>query len=254
MHAKIHKEMTFQMLKDYPNPNLLKFLVEGTAKPGWKVDDATKEKWLKEWMDMPDDKKHAGKQRNDHSYKLKKTDGRFIIKFIGNRPDQGTVIARLKYDSRDVKEWKVEEEIRTCAIELAKSIHWVIDFSTPPHTVAGWGDREHSKIEKDFDKMWKNLYDKKKIKFGRKNQIKDIYRWAKKFVEDKYDRNCKLLEVYQTKGSILKESGETIGREVILDLAQNLADFLAYHDKILNFDKMVKLLGIPPSKPSAAGS
>jgi len=36
MQAGIHKEMAFQLLSDYPNPNLLKFLVEGTAKPEWK--------------------------------------------------------------------------------------------------------------------------------------------------------------------------------------------------------------------------
>ncbi|HCJ66915.1 MAG TPA: hypothetical protein DHV62_06210 [Elusimicrobia bacterium] len=244
MHAKIHKELAFQLLEDYPNPNLLKFLVEGTAKQGWKEkkDKAIKEKWLKEWMDMPDNKKHSSKQKNDHSYKLEKIGKTFRIKFIGKKPDQGTVIARLKYDSRDVKEWKVEEEIRTCAIELAKSIHWVIDFSTPPHTVAGWNDKEHAKIEKDFDKVWEKLYDKKKIKFGRIKQIKDIYRWAKKFVEEKYARNCDLLNIYRSRGSILKGKGKSLGQEVILDLAQNLADYLAYHDKMLNFSKMVTLV------------
>lgn len=242
MHAGIHKEMAFQLLKDYPNQNLLKFMIEGTAKPEWKEDSATKIKWLKEWMDMPDNRHHSSKQTNDHSYKLRKTNKGFKIAFIGNRPDQGTVIARLKYDSRDVKEWKVEEETRTCAIELAKSIHWVIDFSTPPHTVADWSDREHSKIEKDFDKTWKTFYNRKDIKFGRKNETKDIYRWAKKFVEDRYDRNCKLLEIYRSGGSILKGEGRELGKQVITDLAQNLADYLSHQDKILNFDKMASSL------------
>ena len=39
------------------------------------------------------------------------------------------------------------------------------------------------------------------------------------------------------------KDAETLGRDVIHDLAQNLADYLSYIDKKINFDKMVTLLG-----------
>lgn len=242
MHAKIHREMTFRVLQDHKNPKLLEFLIEGSAKPEWKKKKREKEEWLKEWMDMPDNKNHCSKMSNDHSYKIEKNGDKFRIKFIGNKADLATVIARLKYDSRDVKEWAVEEEPRTCAIELAKSIHWVVDFSTPPHTAAAWDDAQHSRVEKDFDKLWEKYYDKTKVKFGRKAYIKDIYRWAKDFVEAKYERNHKLYEIYKDKGSISKGIGAKIGQEVILDLAQNLADYFAYFDKKIDFGKMLKAL------------
>lgn len=242
MHAKVHKEMALQVIEDYPNANLLRFLIEGVAKPEWKKDMKTKVKWLKEWMDMPDNKKHSSKMKNDHSYKIEKTDKGFKIKFIGGRGEQATVIARLKYDSRDIKEWKVEEELRASALELAKSIHWVVDFSTPPHTTVGWSDKEHSEIEKDFDKLWKEFYDKDKINFGRKKEIKDIYRWAKKFVEDRYERNMKLLALYRSGGSIKDTNGKNLGKEVICDVAQNLADYLSYQDRVLDFGEMAGLL------------
>ncbi len=61
----------------------------------------------------------------------------FRIVFAKSGDDQATVVARLKYAARSVKEWKVEEEYRSCALELAKSIHWVIDMSSPSHVVAG---------------------------------------------------------------------------------------------------------------------
>lgn len=242
MHVGIHREMAFQVLQDHPNPKLLEFLIEGTTKPEWKKNKKTQKEWLKEWMDMPDNSKHSSKMKNDHSYKVEKQGNKFHIRFIGNRADLATVIARLKYDSRDVKEWVVEEELRTCAIELAKSIHWVVDLSTPPHTVAAWDEKQHSRVEKDFDKMWKQFYDKGEVKFGRKNEIKDIYRWAKKFVEDRYDRNYRLYEIYKAKGSISKDEGEKIGREIIHDLAQNLADYLAYFEKKMDFSKMLAAL------------
>jgi hypothetical protein len=43
--------------------------------------------------------------------------------------------------------------------------------------------------------------------------------------------NARLLEVYQSGGSILKGKGVALGREVILDIAQNLADYLAFTEK-----------------------
>lgn len=244
MLAKIHKEMAYKIISDYPKTSVLQFLLNGIAKPEWKTDEKTKIKWLKEWMDMPDNSKHSSKLKNDHSYKLTKENGKFRIVFAKSGADQATVIARLKYSSRDIKEWEVEEEYRTCALELAKSIHWIIDLSSPSHTSFGWDTDKnvnyHSKIETDFDKVWETYYDKSRIKFGRKNKIDDIYRWAKRFVETKYDRNIELLNIYKTKGSILSGKGKQLGMEVILDLAQNLADYLAYIDKKINFVKVVK--------------
>jgi len=248
MLAEIHKEMAYQVISDDAKTNALTFLLNGIAKPEWKTDSATKIKWLKEWMDMPDNSKHSSKQKNDHSYKINKIGNKFKIEFAETGADQATVIARLKYSARDIGEWKVEEEYRVCALELAKSIHWVIDVSSPPHTSFGWeaksnnGKNYHSKIENDFDKVWKKYYDKTKIKFGRKDEIKDIYRWAKKYVEDNYDRNMKLLDIYRIKGSILKDEGETLGREVIMDLAQNLADYIALIDKKINYSKLITKL------------
>lgn len=247
MLSEIHKEMAYKIISDYPKKSVLNFLLNGIAKPEWKTDEKTKIKWLKEWMDMPDNSRHSSKLKNDHSYKLTKEKGRFRIVFAKTGADQATVIARLKYAARDLKEWQVEEEYRTCALELAKSIHWVIDLSSPSHTSAGWDDDKkanyHAKIEKDFDKVWEKHYDKSKIIFERKNEIKDIYRWAKGFVEAKYDRNIELLNIYKAKGSILKNKGEQLGREVILNLAQNLADYLVYTDKKINFDTVVKKVG-----------
>ncbi len=242
MQAKVHKEMAYQVIQDFPNPNLLEFLLDGVSKPEWKKDQPTKVRWLKEWMDMPDNSHHSSKQKNDHSYKLMKTDKGFKIKFIGNTADQATVVARLKYAARDIREWKVEEEPRVAALELAKSIHWVIDFSTPPHTIADWDDELHEKVEDDFDKRWMDFYSKAKIDLTRKDQIKDIYRWAKAFIEGKYDRGCQLLEIYKAKGSMKEGAGQQLGREVILDLAQNLADYLAWLDRMINFDKVLDML------------
>ena len=62
-------------------------------------------------------------------------------------------------------------------------------------------------------------------------------------MENKYDRNMKLLEFYKSKNSMIKnKETEILGREVIQDLAQNLADYLAYIDKKINFDKMNELV------------
>jgi hypothetical protein len=233
MHAGIHKEMAFKVLSDYPNKDLFTFLLEGTAKPEWKENEATKIKWLKEWMDMPDDKKHSSKQKNDHSYKLVKDVKGFHVKFINKTLDQATVVARLKYAFRDAKEWKIEEEERACAIEIAKSIHWVIDFSTPPHTVADWPDKEHSAIETHFDKMWQKYYDVGMIKFKGNPPIQDVYLWAKKFAEDKYDRNVKLLDLYKSGKNILNGEGQVLGKEVIQDVAQNLAIYFSQIEKTI---------------------
>ncbi|MBA4406125.1 hypothetical protein C0389_02505 [bacterium] len=249
MLAKIHKEMAFQIISDYPKQSVKEFLLNGIAKPEWKKDNATKIKWLKEWMDMPDNSHHSSKLKNDHSYKITKDGKRFKIVFAKSGFDQATVISRLKYSARDIAEWKVEEEYRVCALELSKSIHWVIDLSSPPHTLFGWeseqnnGTSYHSKIENDFDKVWPKYYDKNKIKWGKKNPFDDIYKWAKNFVEDRYERNMKLLELYRSKKTMIKnKDAENLGREVILDLAQNLADYLSYIDKKIDFDKMVTLL------------
>jgi len=240
MRAGIHKEMAHRIVSDCPKASTLEFLKEGVAKPEWKKNEATKNKWLKEWMDMPDSNTHTSKLKNDHSYKLTKTDGRFRIVFAKSGNDQATVVARLKYAARSIKEWKIEEEYRACALELAKSIHWVIDMSSPSHVVFGWDDTQHSRVETDFDKVWKKYYDKTQVKFGRKTEIKDIYRWAKKKIEDSYDRNMKLLQIYNDAGSILKGDGESLGREIIKELAQNLADYLAYIDRLIDFDKVAK--------------
>jgi hypothetical protein len=131
----------------------------------------------------------------------------------------------------------VEEEYRVCALELAKSIHWVVDLSSPAHTVAGWPDDLHSKSESDFDALWKELYVPSKVVFGRKDVIKDVYRWAKGFIESRYDRNMRLLGVYQAGGSIKDAAHKSLGREVVADIAQNLADYLAYCDRTLGFAK-----------------
>jgi hypothetical protein len=241
MHAGVHKEMAFQVLQDYSNPSLLQLLLKGVAKPDWRMSGKTREQWLMEWMDMPDDRKHSSKMRNDHSYKIEKDrQGKFRIRFIATTRDQATVIARLKYDSRDVKEWKVEEEWRTCALELAKSIHWVIDLSTPPHTVAGWTDGAHSAIEKDFDALWRGWYDKKHVDAGRKQKIGDIYRWAKAFVEGRFARNDALRQAYESGGSIRKKPSDKLGAEVIADVVTNLGAYIAHMDRLINFDVVCK--------------
>ena len=53
----------------------------------------------------------------------------------------------------------------------------------------------------------------------------------------------KLPNIYRTKGSILKDEGETLGREVIMNLAQNLADYIALIDKKINYGKLITKLG-----------
>lgn len=238
MHAKIHSDMTYKFLQDYPNKNALDFLLGSIAKSEWNWADKSRIEWLKKWMDMPDSKVHTSKIKNDHSYKIKKVGKKYKIDFAKSGADQATVVARIKYDFRDVTEWKKEHEYRTCGIELAKSIHWIIDFSTPPHTISGWNDTTHSKFEKDCDKNWKSLYDNclTNVKFNRKKHIKDIYRWAKQNIEDRYEANLKLLNLYQNGGSITKGKGKTMGTEMMTNLLQNLADYLAYVDRRIDFE------------------
>ena len=36
--------------------------------------------------------------------------------------------------------------------------------------------------------------------------------------------------------------GEKLGREVTLDVAQNLADYLAWLDRMINYEKMLNML------------
>jgi len=38
--------------------------------------------------------------------------------------------------------------------------------------------------------------------------------------------------------------GQQLGREVILDVAQNLADYLVYLNRLINYDKMLKSLSL----------
>ncbi len=242
MLAGIHKEMAYQILLDHPKQSALEFLLAGISKPEWKKNDATKIKWLKEWMDMPDNSRHSSKMRNDHSYKLTKDCNRFRIVFAKTGGDQATVVSRLKYAARSANEWKVEEEYRTCAIEIAKSLHWIIDMCAPPHTTAGWGTKEHSKIESDFDKLWKKIYDKNKIKFDRKNAIDDIYKWAKRNIENHYDINIELHNIYKIGKTIKTGRGAELAEKVILNLAQNFADYIAYTNKRIKFDDAITKL------------
>jgi hypothetical protein len=241
MKVGIHTDMALQVLRDCPNKDILTFLLEGTVKIGWKEkkDNSKKEQWLKEWMDMPDNKKHSSKMSNDHSYKIEKDGKKFKIVFAGTKTEQATVVARLKYAVRDIKEWKVEEEYRVCAIALAKSLHWVIDMSSPPHTLAGWDDKLHSKAETDFDASWKSFYKPSLIKFGRKGIITDVYGWAKGNIESRYSKNELLLKLYSSGGSIKKGDGTTLGEDVIKNLAQNMADYLAYIDSKIDCSKLV---------------
>lgn len=243
MKKGIHRDMAYQTLRDYKNPQMFEFLTEGTARPDWGTDKKTKAEWLKEWMDMPDNTDHAQtKMSNDHSYKLKKDGkGNFRIVFIKNKADQGTVLARLKSAARDAHEWADESEPRSCAITIAKSIHWVIDMSSPSHTCAAWDTYMHSKMEDDFDRMWKKFYDPKKvIKKAHNDRIKDIYRWGMGFIRDRYDRNLELYQMYKSGGSIKKGKGEKLGKEVIADISQNIADYLAYVEKKIKLEKTLK--------------
>ena len=238
MKAKIHKEMAYQVIIDYPEPQLAEFLIKGVAKPDWNKDRVTRIRWVKEWMDMPDDKKHSSKLSNDHSYKIAKKGNSYTVQFNQGNAEQATVVARLKYAVRDMREWRVEEEPRICALELLKSIHWVVDMSSPSHTIVGWDDRLHSKVETDFDAVWTKFYDKKSIEFKRSTDMEDIYRWARAFIVSKYDRNEKLLNLYKLGGSIRSGDGAALGREIITDIGQNLADYFGYCDKMLNYNKL----------------
>lgn len=249
MKKGVHMEMAYQVISDYATEKGCKcqeFFIEGVVSQLWskKVRENRNERirQLKEWMDMPDSNKHSSKMSNDHSYKIQKDNGKFHIVFAKSNVEQATVLARLKSAARDMKEWKEEDEYRVCALEILKSIHWIVDFNSPAHVTAGWSNDCHSKSEDDFDKKWKAFYDKSKIKFGRKDIIKDLYRWAKGIVETNYDRNMKLKKLYEDGKSIKDTVNEKIGKEVIFDIAQNMADYLAYCDKKIDFkDSFAKL-------------
>lgn len=88
MKKDIHMEMAYQVITDYATEKDCKcqeFFIEGVVSPLWskKVRENRNERirQLKEWMDMPDNKKHSSKMSNDHSYKLKKENGKFKIVF-----------------------------------------------------------------------------------------------------------------------------------------------------------------------------
>jgi len=243
MQAGIHKELCFKLISEPRYESLKRFLIESVVKKGWpNKDEETKIEWVKEWMDMPDSDKHGSKLKNDHSYKISIKDNKTHIEFAKSAGEQATVVARLKYAARDIKEWKEEEEFRVCGLELLKSIHWVVDFTSPSHTVAGWPQDMHSKIEEDFDKTWETIYSTQEIKFNRTGYIKDIYRWAKDFIEKNYKRNCDLLALYQKGGSIKKGEGIQMGQAVIKDVIQNLADYFAYIDKKIDYKNIYNSL------------
>jgi hypothetical protein len=242
MKKMIHMEMAYQVIADFSaerKNDCLEFLIEGVVSPLWsetvRRDRNARIRQLKEWMDMPDDKKHSSKMSNDHSYKLEKAGDRLKIRFAKTDVEQATVLSRLKHSAREIKEWKEEDEYRVCALELLKSVHWVVDFNSPAHVCAGWDDACHSKSESDFDGKWRGLYDKSRIAFGRKAVIKDSYRWAKAIAEKNYERHLKLKRLYEDGRSIADPANEEIAREVIFDIAQNLADYLAYTDKRIDF-------------------
>jgi hypothetical protein len=246
MHGLIHTDMALKVISQ--DANALAFLLNGVSKPRWKTPDTQKETWLKEWMDSPDHKGHQFISKNDHSYKLDKEKNKFVIRFIKKRADQGTVVERLKLSVRQILDWKTEEEYRICSIELAKSIHWIVDVTSPPHTSFGWEEDEnngknlHCEIESDFDNEWKKLLDLNKTEFGRANEIKDIYKWAKALAESRYDRNIELLKLYRANKSIKKPEGKKLAQDVIQDIAQNIADYLAFIDKKIKFNLIIPKL------------
>ncbi len=242
MQKGIHREMTYKILEDFPIPNALQFLLKGIAKKEWEIEDADYPRRLQDWIDMPDSNVHLSRLMNDHSYKLDKNNGKFKIEFARTHFEQSTVVARLTYSSRGVEEWQEEDEYRACALELAKSLHWVVDMSSPSHVIVGWDKKLHTKLEEDFDDLWGKYYDKGKINFKRKNEIKNIYKWAKQNIENSYKRNSELLTIYSNKGTIKDGRGSELGKEVIQNLAQNVVDYLHYINKKIDFDKLVTFL------------
>ena len=244
MHAKIHKELPFRVISIYPKKELLEFLLLAMVHPKWRDElktRANRVKWLKEWMDAPDDSKHGSAVRNDHSYKLRKTGNRYQLVFAKSKGEQATVVARLKYDARDVKEWMAEDEPRVCALELAMCMHWLVDMTSPPHVYADCAQKLHCKIEKDFDKFytseWPAIEGQIKLT-GRKGKIKDVYRWAKAFIEGTYDRNETLINAYKNGKTLAGDPATAaLGKAVLKDIGQNVADFLAFVDGRIKFEK-----------------
>ncbi len=237
MHGNIHPEMTYRVIQAYPNKELLEFLLLSMARPDWSEKVKTREsriEWLKKWMDAPDDSKHGSTARNDYSYKLRKQGERLKLVFGKGPGEQATVVARLKYAARDLREWTVEEEPRICGLELAMCMHWVVDLSSPPHMYADCDQKLHDKIEDHFDKFWKTAYTniESTIKFGRKDLITDVYKWVKNHIECRYDQNVTLMNAYKSGKTMLKDSAcESLSINVVKDIAQNLADFLTYAEK-----------------------
>ena len=87
----------------------------------------------------------------------------------------------------------------------------MIDLTTPPHTVAGWSDADHSAIERDFDRLWSG--------------------WQR------------LLALYESGGSIRKGPGVTLGRTVIRDVATNLGTYLAHIDRLIDYEGVAGKIG-----------
>lgn len=150
-------------------------------------------------------------------------------------------MARLKYDARDIKEWMVEDEPRVCALELAMCMHWVVDMTSPPHAYANCDQDLHGTIEKDFDKFftkeWPGIEGQIKLT-GRKGQIKDVYRWAKAFIEGSYNRNEALIDAYKNGKSLAGgPATAALGKAVLKDIGQNVVDFLAFIDGRIDFKK-----------------
>ncbi len=249
MHKTVHRELPFDIISLYPKKELREFLLLSMVKPGWNKklqNEKTRIDWLKQWMDSPDDTGHNSAPRNDHSYKIRKEGGRFKLVFGGSKQEQATVVARLKYDARDVYEWMVEEEPRVSALELSICMHWVVDMTTPSHACADCDQKVHGEMEKDFEtfygKEWPSLRDQVVFK-GRQNIVKDVYRWGKGFIEGHYDRNIALVDAYKQKKTILKDlDAAKLGKDVLLDIGQNVADMLTFLDKRIEYDRAYAML------------
>ncbi len=249
MHGIIHRDMAYQVIEDFSKDVVLEYLLLCMVRPDWPASKRTQEnriEWLKEWMDTPDDAKHGSTCRNDHSYKLKKEGSRYKLVFGGGTGEQATVVARLKYDARDLREWRVEEEPRVCGLELAICMHWVIDMSSPPHMYADCDQKVHYKIEDHFDKVWNANYAqiKPQIDFSGVTPITDVYNWARHHIESRYDQNDELITAYKDKKTLLKDDRcKELALCVIKDIAQNIIDFLVFAKTQVNgFDYIYDML------------
>jgi hypothetical protein len=138
-----------------------------------------------------------------------------------------------------------EDEPRVCALELAMCMHWVVDMSTPPHCYSDCDQDLHSKIEDDFDKFyvkeWPAIEGKVQIT-NPKNEIKDVYRWAKGLIEGSYDRNEALIGAYKNGKTLKDPAVAEMGRAVLKDMGQNVADFLAFADGRIKFENAYESL------------